>query len=239
MTSKTNAATVTLNTCMKIFIFASIFLFSDAAFSQSSVSEPQHVLVRPEVQFDKCKKPQWPSRLAERGQEGVVQIAVMVGVDGKAIRTMVQHSSGFPALDTATEAALIECPFRPGTIDGEPVSMLMTTNHYWFNSPTGEPGEHWRKVLRLAQDGEVPALYAVALWLTSDTDRISDGIKLLKTLADAGYPLAQYEVGVRYEAGNGLTKDMKQAEIWYAKAAAQGELLSVERARLIQESGIH
>lgn len=227
------------NTCIRLALAASVLvLYSETAFSQSTIGAPQHSLVRPETRTDKCKKPQWPVRALDGGQEGGVQIAVMVGTDGKPVRTTVQHSTGFPMLDAATAAALMKCSFTPGTVDGESVSMLMTTSYYWFSSNPGEPGEHWMKVLRAAQDGEVPALYTVAQWQTKDPDTISNGIKLLKILANAGYPLAQYEIGARYEAGDGLEKDIEQAEIWYSKAAEQGELLAAERLHLMQERGV-
>ena len=44
-----------------------------------------------------------------------------------------------------------------------------------------------------------------------------------KKAADKGYALAQYNLGILYEGGKGVKKDVQQAKIWYKKAADQGE----------------
>jgi len=47
-------------------------------------------------------------------------------------------------------------------------------------------------------------------------------ISLLRPLANYGYPLAQFNVGVMYDDGLGVDRDDKEALFWYTKAAAQG-----------------
>lgn len=41
-------------------------------------------------------------------------------------------------------------------------------------------------------------------------------------LAEAGMAAAQYKLGLMYENGRGVPKDLAEAERWYSKAAAQG-----------------
>jgi len=47
----------------------------------------------------------FPQASQSRGEHGEVQVKVTIGNDGRALRTQVAHSSGFPALDkTATDS---------------------------------------------------------------------------------------------------------------------------------------
>ena len=41
--------------------------------------------------------------------------------------------------------------------------------------------------------------------------------------AEQGHPKAQYNLGVIYAKGRGITKDMDEAKKWYSLAAAQGD----------------
>jgi uncharacterized protein len=43
----------------------------------------------------------------------------------------------------------------------------------------------------------------------------------LKTAAEQGDMDAQYNLGVAYESGEGITKDFAEAAKWFRKAAAQ------------------
>jgi TPR repeat protein len=44
--------------------------------------------------------------------------------------------------------------------------------------------------------------------------------------------MAQYTLGVSYESGSGVDMDIEEALRWYEKAAAQGNVLAIERLRL-------
>lgn len=48
------------------------------------------------------------------------------------------------------------------------------------------------------------------------------GLELLYQAADFGYPLAQYYIGIVYQQGLGVTKDLKKAQKWFDVAAQQG-----------------
>jgi len=48
-------------------------------------------------------------------------------------------------------------------------------------------------------------------------------MKDLRRLADQGDAKAQYELGVRYAHGYGVSRDDQEAAKWYRQAAEQGE----------------
>lgn len=47
-------------------------------------------------------------------------------------------------------------------------------------------------------------------------------LETLLALARQGHPVAQFNLGVKYDFGQGVTKDPEQAVHWYRMAAAQG-----------------
>jgi protein TonB len=59
--------------------------------------------------------------LRERGIEGVVQLRVQVGSDGRARAVQVQASSGFRLFDEAAMRQARSCRYRPALQDGAPV----------------------------------------------------------------------------------------------------------------------
>ena len=62
--------------------------------------------------------PRYPTEAARRGQEGTVQLSVVVGTDGSALAVDVAVSSGYPLLDRAAREAVAKWRFRPGSEDG-------------------------------------------------------------------------------------------------------------------------
>lgn len=68
-----------------------------------------------------------------------------------------------------------------------------------------------------AQDttGTLPAADAIAAPVVPDLDT-------LLALAQQGHPVAQFNLGVKYDFGQGVDKDPVQAVRWYRLAAAQG-----------------
>ncbi|GHT63435.1 hypothetical protein FACS189451_10160 [Bacteroidia bacterium] len=51
-------------------------------------------------------------------------------------------------------------------------------------------------------------------------------MSLFKKAAEQGAAIAQYELGLCYENGKGVTKDYSQAAYWYKKAAEQGDAIA-------------
>ncbi|NHZ77788.1 TonB family protein [Massilia sp. CCM 8695] len=65
-----------------------------------------------------CVKPDYPARAARNGDTGTVNLALLVGVDGKVSDARVDKSSGSRELDKAAVAALSMCKFKPATTNG-------------------------------------------------------------------------------------------------------------------------
>lgn len=72
----------------------------------------------PVVKASGCREPEYPASSARLGEAGRVELALLVGVDGKVTESKVEKSSGFPRLDEAARSALSLCKFKPGTADG-------------------------------------------------------------------------------------------------------------------------
>lgn len=49
-----------------------------------------------------------------------------------------------------------------------------------------------------------------------------EALDLLKPLAAAGDPYAQYTIGVMYDDGRGVPKNLRLAHVWYLRAARNG-----------------
>lgn len=60
----------------------------------------------------------------------------------------------------------------------------------------------------------------------------------LKPLAEAGHPVAQYEVGVMYGNGDGVAQDTSQAARWFTLAAAQGNAQAKAGLAFLEASGL-
>ncbi len=57
----------------------------------------------------------------------------------------------------------------------------------------------------------------------------SNVLKFQKKLAARGDPLAQYKIGIMYETGFGIKKDLNQALQWYAQSSAQNNEAATRR----------
>jgi TPR repeat protein len=88
-----------------------------------------------------------------------------------------------------------------------------------------------------ARKGDANAFYRLSILLEAapkdDADR-ERSVVLLKSAAEKGVAAAQFELGRRYEKGTGMTANLEEAMRWYEKAAAQGDVLAVQRLRMGQ-----
>lgn len=90
------------------------------------IVEPVPAVVRPAAEkrtavladASACVKPDYPARAARDGATGTVNLALLVGVDGKVSDARVDKSSGSRDLDKAAVAALSLCKFKPATVGG-------------------------------------------------------------------------------------------------------------------------
>jgi protein TonB len=71
--------------------------------------------------------PDYPAESRRRGEEGVVRLALRVGIDGRVEDAQVATSSGFPRLDQAAVEAARRWRFRPATQGGLPVAATLPT----------------------------------------------------------------------------------------------------------------
>lgn len=73
-------------------------------------------------------KPAYPILSRKMGEQGKVQVRVLIGVDGTALKAEIGQSSGFDRLDQAALATALKWRYRPGTRGGVPETM-------WFIVP--------------------------------------------------------------------------------------------------------
>lgn len=69
---------------------------------------------------DACAKPDYPAAAARNGETGTVQLALLIGTDGRVTDSRVKRSSGSRELDRAAQKALSLCQFKPGMKGGVP-----------------------------------------------------------------------------------------------------------------------
>jgi TonB family protein len=77
--------------------------------------------------------PNYPASLITQAVHGLVSICVLVDEHGQPAKPTILYSSGSHALDTAALRAARATTFRPGTINGTPVTMP-TELDYRFDS---------------------------------------------------------------------------------------------------------
>jgi protein TonB len=65
-----------------------------------------------------CARPDYPARAAREGASGTVNLALLIGADGRVADTKIERSSGSRDLDKAAVAALSMCTFKPATTNG-------------------------------------------------------------------------------------------------------------------------
>jgi TPR repeat protein len=61
-------------------------------------------------------------------------------------------------------------------------------------------------------------------------------LTLVKVAAEAGEPMAQIALAQKYESGKQIPRDMDEARRWYAMAAEQGNVVAIDRLRLIGDA---
>ena len=78
-----------------------------------------------------CKKPEYPAISRNKEEEGSVQLLFLIGVLGQVLDSKIDKSSGFVRLDEAARAALAQCQFKPGSVDGKPESSWAHVKYTW------------------------------------------------------------------------------------------------------------
>jgi protein TonB len=95
---------------------------------------PAHVPVRVAPVIDaahNCPTPEYPAASARAEETGTVRLRFLIGVDGRAMKSEVERSSGHRRLDEAARTALGSCQFKVGTVDGKPEPSWAPIEYTW------------------------------------------------------------------------------------------------------------
>lgn len=162
-------------------------------------------------------------------EEGISLIGFLINPDGTVGRTVVFSSSGSVDLDRSAQSTLERCTFKPATKDGTRTEQWVQVLYGWEHAM--DPGMTRAKRELSAKAGDDPdARYQLSLVMgfnaKTDKDRERSHILALSA-AEQGQPHAQYEMGRYYERA--APKDLETAMSWYRKAAAQGDVLAIQR----------
>lgn len=83
------------------------------------------------IRTETCSRPEYPEQELKQNRQGTVTLRFLIGADGTVKRSLVQTSSGFPALDEAALVGLSRCRFNPPLVDGKPVDAWTAIQYVW------------------------------------------------------------------------------------------------------------
>lgn len=180
-----------------------------------------------------CPKPVYPRESLRVDHQGVVTVAFLIGVDGSVRDTRILSSSGHPALDSSAAAALASCRFKPARTGGQAVELWQPVQYVWALSGANSVSVE-QYVRRAADQGSLDAKYALSRLRGEKTPEANaERQRLLRAAAEEGHSMAQYSMAETYMRGLGVAVDRKQALDWYQKSAAQGNVLAVQRLKML------
>lgn len=78
-----------------------------------------------------CEKPTYPAAALRAQETGIVLLAFLIDLDGTAVESKVERSSGSRRLDEAARKALSLCKFKPATTDGKPERAWAQIEYEW------------------------------------------------------------------------------------------------------------
>lgn len=78
-----------------------------------------------------CAKPDYPAKAARNGDTGTVNLALLIGPDGRVSDSKIQKSSGSRELDRAAQQALALCQFKPAMANGAPTEAWGRIAYVW------------------------------------------------------------------------------------------------------------
>lgn len=83
------------------------------------------------VDANACEKPSYPAAAVRAGETGIVRLAFLIDVNGTAVESRIERSSGSRRLDEAARGGLALCKFKPATVDGKPVREWKQIEYEW------------------------------------------------------------------------------------------------------------
>lgn len=162
-------------------------------------------------------------------------LGFLVRPDGTVAQSLVLSSSGSAELDRTTQTALSKCQFARKGIDGQGIEYWESVAYSWVLESDPEFKTAKRDAAFAAKGGDAAAAYRLSLLLMK-TARTEAGreraLAALRDAAERGHPHAQYQLGLRYERGDGVAADRDEAMRWYEAAAKQEDVFALERLKL-------
>jgi len=89
------------------------------------------VRTAPVVDARACEKPEYPPAALRAQESGIVLLAFLIDVDGSALESRIERSTGFRRLDEAARKALSLCKFKPATTDGKAERAWAKIEYEW------------------------------------------------------------------------------------------------------------
>ena len=83
------------------------------------------------IQFNSCKTPDYPKAAMRNEETGTVDMAFLVGTDGKVHDARIERSSGHVLLDDAARLSIAMCSFSPAKDDGVAVQSWAPVRYVW------------------------------------------------------------------------------------------------------------
>ncbi len=96
--------------------------------SASAPAQARVELPSSDAEYLHNPKPTYPLLSQKLREQGKVQVRVLIGTDGLALKAEISQSSGFPRLDQAALNTALKWRYRPGRRGGVPEAM-------WFIVP--------------------------------------------------------------------------------------------------------
>lgn len=96
-----------------------------------STAKPVPVHIAAHFDANACAKPEYPLNSLRNQEEGTVNLAMLIGTNGKVLEAKVEKSSGYKALDKAALQALSLCQFTAGSVDGIPEKSWAKLQYVW------------------------------------------------------------------------------------------------------------
>lgn len=191
------------------------------------------------VQAVTCEAPEYPSRSQKREEEGASVLRFLIRADGTVADSVLLVSSGSTGLDRKAANALSKCVFKRAPHVDATAELWMRVAYQWSlvgnDEDDGSMIPAKRTAALAAAKGDVDARYRLSLLLslTAKTDaEHQQALTVLRSAADLGHALAQFDLGQHYEKGEWVKADLDEALRWYKKSAAQGEVLATQRLTL-------
>jgi len=100
---------------------------------EAAPAAPRAAPVRtaPVVDARACDKPEYPMAARRAQETGIVRLAFLIDVNGSAVESKIERSSGSARLDEAARKALGLCKFKPATVDGKSESAWAKIEYEW------------------------------------------------------------------------------------------------------------